>query len=218
MPQLVKTYYDISKFVLWSDSADDNSRKARLVLSFRDGNPRITVYAGGTVDSVISFPSDIPTIVSVFNYMKEIAKSAPGTKIAVESLTTLYQDNKPTKEKKLVSTLYIGKSKEGLVYLSVISEGKPKLVFTIKSSDYHTFKDSDKNNIPADKISEMMAIGMADMALNIVSNIVLQYTNEEYSSGIRKVGEVRSASGTTSSTTSDPVKNEILQDLESLNL
>jgi hypothetical protein len=217
MSNLVKKYFDVARLVIWGDGDEEGNRKPRLVFGFRDGNPRITVYTGQQGnDSVISFPSDSPTMISILTYMKDIAKSAPGTKILVESLTLVYENNRPTKEKKVISTLYIGKSKEGLVYLSVISENKPKLIFTIKPSTYHTFKDGDKANIEDSKISELMTIGIADTMLNIIGQILVQYSNDEYTSGIRKQASIKSANGNFTST--DPVKNEILQDLDDISI
>lgn len=217
MSQLYKKYYDVARLVIWGDDDEDNNRKARLVFGFRDGNPRITVYTGAMgLEGMIAFPTDAPTMVTILNYLKDIAKSEPGTKMSFDSLTTVYENNKPTKEKKVLSTLYIGKSKEGLIYLSVMSENRPKLIFTIKSSPYHAFRDTDKNIIPESKISEAMAIGIADTALNIIAQALVQYTNEEYTFSGRKQGEVKTQNS--KPVQNDPIKNEILQDLDDIAL
>jgi hypothetical protein len=181
-PKIYKTYYDIDRLVIWGDETNDPQvRRARLVLSFRDGNPRITVYTGQkSASGVISFPCEAVHVTTIFNYLKEIANSEPGTKITVDSLTTKYTDNKPTNELDLVSTLHIGKSKEGIVYISVISENKPKIVFSIKPSRFHIFRDAEKNIIPESVISSKMAVSIAELALNVVSQAILQYTNEQY--------------------------------------
>jgi hypothetical protein len=216
MSKLVGTYYDISRFVLWGDENSNNENKrSRLVFSFRDGNPRITVYTGGTgPNSVISFPSDYPTMVGIINILKDVIVSQPGTNFSIDSLTSVYENNKVTTEKKVVSTLYIGKSKEGLIYFSVISENKPKLVFTIKPSPYHIFKDSEKNVIPNEVISCKIANGIAELILNIISNIVTAYTAEEYD-GIRKPTPIKSQQQSFS--TSDE-SAAIMQEIDSLDL
>jgi len=224
MSNLYQKYYDISKLVIWgdSDSTDQSSKRPRLVFSFRDGNPRISVYTGNSgVEGIISFPSDIPTMVSAMSMLKDVANGPNGNKVAIDSLTVNYVNNKPTNEKKLVSTLYIGKSKEGLVYLSVITEGKPKLVFSIKPSQYHTFKDSEKNVISDSVISPMMAKGIADVVLNVVSNILITYTNEEYNNSGRKQSSTKpntSNGASNDSYKTDSSKSDILSSLEDLNL
>jgi hypothetical protein len=183
MSQLyTKNFVDVSKFVIWGDATgDDNSKRPRMVFSFRDGNPRLTVYTGVTgPEGVIAFPSDFPTMVTIINLIKDIANGEPGQKVSVDSATNIYENNKPTNKKKVVSTLYVGKSKEGVVYLSLISENKPKLVFPFKPSAYHAFRDADKNEFPVAKISAKMATGVADVILNLISDVLIKYTEEEY--------------------------------------
>lgn len=179
-------FTDIDKIVIWAEG-EENAKRPRLTFGFRDGNPRLLAHTGvvGT-EGLIAFPSDAPTMTYILNTLKEIAVGAPGKKVAIESLTTLYENNQPTNGKKLVSTLYIGKTNEGLVYLSVIAEGKPKLVFTIKPSPYHTFRDGDKVDIPVSKVSEKLAIGIADICLNIISSAIMSYSGEVYTEGKRK--------------------------------
>ncbi|EKD89623.1 MAG: hypothetical protein ACD_33C00026G0003 [uncultured bacterium] len=180
MTIFIKSFTDLSKFVLWADA--EEGKRARLVFSFRDGNPRLTVYTGiPGKEGVISFPSDIPTMVYLLTIIKDIANAEPNAKQTINSMTNVYVDNKATAEKKVLSTLYIGKSKDGIVYLSLISEDKPKIIFTIKPSIYHVIKDKDGNAVNESVISSKMAIGIADFLLNIVSNVMLEYTKEEYS-------------------------------------
>ena len=217
MNQLVNTYYDVSKLVVWGDVSSEGSdaKRPRLVFSFRDGNPRITVYTGISGPSgVISFPSDYPTMVGVINVLKDVIKSPAGTKFSIDSLTLVYQDNKPTTEKKVVATLHIGKSKEGLVYFSVTSEDKPKLVFTIKPSPFHAFRDAEKNIVSNDLISCKIASGLADLILNIISAIIVNYTNEEYT-GARKPVQIKGKQQSSSATVDTA---GMVQDLDDLNL
>lgn len=213
-PQLLKTYYDISRFAIWGDSEPEgDAKRSRLVFGFRDGNPRITIYTGiSGPGGVIAFPSDYPTMVGIINILKDVIASAPGTKFSIDSLTSVYENNKPTTEKKIVGTLFIGKSKEGLVYFSVIAEGKPKLLFTIKPSPFHVFRDAEKNTVPNDVISCKIASGIADLILNIISTIIVNYTNEEYS-GDRKPVLIK---GSQNAVTHTPVN--MVQDLDDLNL
>jgi len=196
MAIFTNSYIDISKFLLWGEvSGDtDSSHKPRMVISFRDGNPRITVYTGEQgSNGIISFPSDYTTMVSILTLLKDIINAEPGTKISVDSLTTLYENNKPTNDKKLVSTLYIGKSKQGIIYLSLIAENKPKIVFPIKASPYHIYKDNEGNIISDEIISKKITENLVTFILNIISNIIINYTEEEYTVK-RKPNKIRNSS------------------------
>jgi len=192
MSNLVKTYYDLSKLVIWGDETGEaDQKRPRLVFGFRDGNPRITVYTGVPgQNGLITFPSDYPTMVACMNMLKDVIAGAPGTKFSIDSLGTVYENNKPTKDKRVVGTLYMGKSKDGIIYFSVMAEGKPKLVFSVKPSPYHVFRDGDKNVIPDSVMSCKLANGIADLVLDIIGRILEAYTAEEYST-VRKPAPIK---------------------------
>ncbi len=193
MTYYYKRYHDVSKITLWADSTDDEKKAARLLLSFRDGNPRFVAYTGVTGPSgIINFPCDYPTMAAAMSLLKEAASSSiTGVSYSIESLTASYVDNKPTKEKVLVSTLNIGRDKDGIVFLALITEGKPKIMFQIKPSNYHVFRDSTKSPMPVDKISSTLAIGIADLVLNTISDVMTSYTREEYDGSGKPPAEIK---------------------------
>jgi hypothetical protein len=175
-----KKFSDITGFVLWSDSSVEN-RRARLVLSYRDSNPRFTVYTGAAgKEGVISWPCDLPHFVTILNMLKDIANGPNGDKKVIDSLTTKYENDKPTNEKVLMSKLVIGKNNEGVCYMALIDENKPKIAFEIKPSQYHIFRDSNGEMIPISAVSRLMTIGIADSLLTLVSVTMLEHTKETY--------------------------------------
>jgi hypothetical protein len=175
-----KKFSDINGFVLWSDSTIEGKR-AKLVIAYRDVNPRITVYTGANgKEGVISWPCDLPHFVGILNILKDIANGPNGDRKIIDSLTTKYENDKPTNEKVLVSKLVIGKNNEGVCYLAVITEDKPKIVFEIKPSQYHIFRDSNGDIIPDNVVSKYMAIGIADALLNLVAIVLTELTKETY--------------------------------------
>lgn len=186
MSKLLKMYYDVSKIVLWgeTDSSEEGAKPPRFILSFRDGNPRFVVYTGlSGKESVITFPCDAIHMTTIMNFLQDVANGEPNDRIEVGSYGTVWENNKPTKEKVSKGVLYIGKSKEGIVYFSVIAENKPKIIFPIKCSPYHSFRDREKNLIPDSVISKKMALGLADLVLDVIKTNIVNYTNEEYENG-----------------------------------
>lgn len=217
MSSVYKTYYDIAKIVLWSDNPNDNTKKARLNFGFRDGNPRITVYTGvAGKEGFIPFPADIPHMTAAMTYLKDIANGPNGQQVNIESLTNIYENNKLTPNKRVVSTLTIGKSKEGIVFIAVTAEGKPKIVFPIKQSDYHIFKDKDKNVIPDTEISKHMAIGVAEVVLNAITDVMMRYTDEEYSKSDRKPVPITEPNGKQPSGKRQESNKDQFEDLDEL--
>lgn len=195
MNNTYKSYYDISRVVIWQDAAgvnDNNAKRARLVMSFRDGNPRFTVYTGEMGPTgIISFPMDVYTFGGVIETIKDVITSEPGTKVSVESIGSVWENEKPTNKTRIVSTLHIGKTKEGVIYLSVIDENKPKIIFPLKVSKFHNFRDGDKELVPDSKSSERLAKGLAETFSRILAQVTVNYTNDEYTYGDRKPGAVR---------------------------
>ena len=184
---LVNMFYDVSKWVLWGEGQNEDGKRPRLVLSFRDGNPRFTVYTGGQgAAGMISFPMDIPHLAGVMTALQDIANGPKEQQYKLESLSTVYEDNKPTSQKKTVSTLVIGKSKDGVVYMCVVAESKPKVIFPFKASQWHTWRTSNNEAVQEETVSKFIAIGMAKSVLSVLGNIMVAYSDEEYRSGTRK--------------------------------
>lgn len=190
-----KTYYDVSRIVIWSDGegeGQDSGRRPRMVLSFRDGNPRITVYTGVTgPNGVITFPMDIYTFGSVLEAMKEVVAGEPGGKITIDSIGSVYENNKPTNQTRVVSVLHIGKTKEGVVYLSVIDETKPKIVFPLKPTKWHNYRGPDKELLPESKVSEHIANGLITTFSNVLPLMAMKYTSDEYKYSGRTPSPIR---------------------------
>lgn len=175
-----KKFADMHRFVMTTESSIEG-KVARLVMSFRDGNPRLTVYTGAAgKDGVIAFPSDYPTFASALVNLKQIADGENGKYISIGSLTNTYVDNKMTDEKKMVSSLVIGKSKDGIVYMGVLAEGKPKLIFEFKPSPYHIFKDNTGNNLALSEVSKTIAKGVADLLLSSMAIVMVESSKEYY--------------------------------------
>lgn len=197
--KLYKTYYDISKLTIWGDvDANNPGNKPRLVFSFRDGMPRVTVYTGVTgPNGVISAASDYPNFAVVCELLEEVANGPNDVQYSGDSLSLKWENDKPTNQKYVTGTLYLGKTKEGIVYISVMAEGKPKIVFTLKNSDFHMWRDKDKQPVSEAKLSSIIAKGYARMFRDILSRSVVDYTNEEYDGGGRNLNVIRSAQGTT---------------------
>lgn len=186
MAKLYKTFYDVSRFTLWADSPSEDGKRAQFILSFRDGNPRFVVKTGVPgKEGMINFPMDNTHIATAMIMLEDLAKGPNDKQVSVDSSAPVWENDKPTKEKKVVSVLHMGKSKEGIVYFCVTSEGKPKVVFPFKPSPFHVFKDANKELIPVANISRDMALGVARIMLDVISKIIVDYTKDEYESGDR---------------------------------
>lgn len=212
MNTLYKRYYDIGKVTIWADSEgtnDQNAKRPRMVLSFRDGNPRFNVYTGETgPNGIIFFPMDVYTFGAVIETLKLVIDSEPGTKLSIDSLGSVWENDKPTNKTRVVSVLYIGKTKDGVIYLSVIDETKPKIVFPLKSTKFHNFYDTNKEKRNDGEISKLLARGLVTTFTQMVSNVIAAYVEQEYKYGQYKPGVIKGFEdvGNETSTTKKPKK------------
>jgi hypothetical protein len=223
MPHLYKTFFDASLLVLWGDKASDDGKRARLTFGFRDGRPRLTVNTGAQgKEGLVIYPADVSSLTATMLYLNDVANGPVDNKITNESLAHVYVDNKATAEKKVRASLIIGKTKDGVVFITVIAEGYPKIIFPFKPSDYHVFRDNNRNLIPASDISVKMALAYSEQVRLAISQAIIQYSCEEYDSGDRKLTSIDRAAGGNSfgsnaSNAAQPAANKF-QDLDDLAL
>lgn len=215
--QLYKTFYDVPKLTVWGDSIDSEGGKgrARLSFGFRDGNPRFIVNTGEATGGagMIIFPMDFMTFGGVCEVIDRIIQAEPGAKCSITSLGVKYENDQPTKEKRLVATFYVGKTKEGVVYFSVISDDKPKLVFPLKTSPFHQWFGNDREQLSEAEVSAILAKGFVRNMSELASHALLVYTSEEYAAGGRKLGAIQVKDKKHGND-----KTQIVDDLDSLGL
>ena len=211
---LYKKYSDVGRLNIWGEELE-NGKRPRMAFGFRDGNPRVIVYTGemGT-NGIIPFGADLLTFGVFLEDLKNVIESEPGTKFTTDSLLPSNEQG----PEKLLAVLHVGKTKEGIVYLSVISEGKPKLVFTLKPSKYHRFRDSDKNILSDDKISVKMATALHNYLYKIVAQATLDYMKEEYTFGPREAATITGYGAPEETKPKQPPKGAVIEELEDLDL
>lgn len=207
---MFKTFYDIGKTTIWGERKD-NEFTPKFVLSFRDGNPRIVVYTGEQ-GSVINFPCDYTVFMAVLERLEVTIKAPKGYKTSITSLGTVYKDDKPTKEKRLVSTLHIGKSKDGVVYLFLEEETKRKVVFAFKKNEWHEFFGENKEPISEEEMSCLYATGYLKMLRGIMTNAIMQYTSDAFREGDYKPYRIDDKNNNNFKKTASTPKKEMFAD------
>ena len=217
MAHLYKTFFDPSLLVLWADKPTDGSKNARLSFGFRDGRPRMTVGTGAPgAQGLVIYPSDVPNLTAMMLYLAEVATGPADNRITNESLAHVYVDDRQTAEKKVKSALIVGKTKEGMVYITVVAEGFAKIVFPFKPSDYHIFRDNSKNVLSPADVSVKLALAYSEQVRLAISQAVMQHACEEYDSGERKLTSIDrpgNAQGSASPNKANATKFDNLDDL-----
>ncbi len=211
---LYKKYADVGRITVWGEELSTGKRP-RLAFGFRDGNPRVIVYTGDQgANAVITFGADVLTFGTFLETLKKVVESEAGSKYTIDSLLPANEQG----PEKLLSVLHVGKTKDGIIYLSVISEGKPKLVFTLKPSKYHRYNDSAKVPVPDKEVSCQMATSLYNFLYKIVAKVAVDYMVEEYSYGPREASTI-TGYGAPEETKSKPAsKGPVIEELDDLDL
>lgn len=157
----------LAKFGMWANVPGQDKR-AQLVWSVQDGNPKITVfYNNPDIKRPASAGFGLDTMLMILDAMKRIAAGASGKTEMVENFINERDENGKVIGKKKISELYYGKDSDGVVWLGVkdITSPKPNVKFTYVMSDFHNLvrRDGD-TSIPMSKneASERMAICTLD--------------------------------------------------------
>lgn len=181
MSGMLNTYYDVSKLSLWGEKGNQESNP-RFALSFRDGNPRFVTYTG-EIGSIINFPCDYRTFVAVLEAFEFMLDAPKGARISIDSKGRKYVNGQRTDEIRLVSVLHIGKSKEGVIFVSLVEEGKPKIAFAFNKNEWHDFRNESGEDIPVEVLSRWYAAGYLKLVRNAIAVMLVDYTREAYRDG-----------------------------------
>ena len=82
-------------------------------------------------------------------------------------------EGKPTNDKVVLVTLHICKDKEGLVWLALDQEGKPKVKFIFEIAEWHTILDKDGTTVTPAFMSQIVAKATFDALLEMGTPAVL---------------------------------------------
>jgi hypothetical protein len=158
------TFKDLDKFGLFTDAPGEQNRRSHLVWSTFRGNPRITVFTGvqnDTEKGVIRAPMSPEVFLVMMEKLEEVIKAQPGTKFWIENFTSPKQEEGqrlPSTERILISTTYMGKDKDGMVWISVRApKDRPTIVFKFQLSDYHKLYNGDGSPVTPDQCSCIVA-------------------------------------------------------------
>jgi hypothetical protein len=172
------------KFDLFTETPDNPGKRSKLSFSVRDGNPRYTVYTNVPADEVNSrgtlyTPFNPETFLGFLDTFEKAIQNGNNTKYCIDCLTNSKED--PT-QKVLATKLYFGKDKEGVCWMSLVAENRPRIIFQFKLSDYNRFTHGDGVPFTIAESSEMIALahirGLREVVKNMVGKYIKVYEQE----------------------------------------
>jgi hypothetical protein len=150
------------RYTIYSNVSNSNGRKARLVFSIREGMPRITVFTNDAADTdpkqMISVPVDPVALISLFDFISKAAISKEESRTQIECFIPVRGEDGKMIDKSMIGYIVAGKDSSGIVFISVISEGRPKIKFGFNSGNLTVFKKMDGSVMSESEASSMVAL------------------------------------------------------------
>jgi hypothetical protein len=181
MTDQVVTTLQLEKLSLYGE-ATNGKWSPKLTWAIRKGFPRIIVYTNSgdpgvpVRDTIINAPMNHINFNIFIDIFKKAIKAKPGEKFKMDCLNAKWEDGKTTNEKYLQGSIIIGKDKEGIIWISVVEENKPKIKFEILGSDWHRYYNTDGSQATKTEVSVMTAIGLCKAIENTMGKLLVEDT------------------------------------------
>jgi hypothetical protein len=152
---------DFERLQMWTPTPGAAGKRAKLSFGIRDGNPRITVFTNDPNDKISSGviyaamnPETFYTFLELFG---NVVRAKEEIKYKINCFGTRWENDKPTKDKVLISDLCFGRDAEGMIWICVIADNRPKIKFEFNISDYHLLMDGDGKQFDKARASRLEA-------------------------------------------------------------
>lgn len=199
-------FKELEKFQMFTPAPGAEGRRSRLSFSSYRGNPRLTVFTGVPNDTgkgVIHAAMNPETFMIFLKLLEQIAKSNKEEKNKIDCDTLIKAaDGARSQERTLSSSLVFGRDAEGVIWISVIAENRPKIKFEFQISDFHRLYKGDGSQFTKAEASSLQALAVIDALRRIftahASELKPPYQpNATGNTGYKKPGGQQKSSGFT---------------------
>ena len=162
---------ELAKFSMFTPAPNTPGRSSRLAWCIKDGNPILTVFTGVQGDSrggVLSLWMTPELFLNFINRAVEFCTNKETGRFIIESY---FKDKDGTNAQR--ESVVFGKTPEGLIYIAVTLEGRPKIKFDFQMGERFRFLKEDGSYLTAEELSTMTAAN----TLNAVRDIYMGFFN-----------------------------------------
>lgn len=162
---------DNRKLNLVAPCPTDAKKKSNLVWGLYEGNPRLTVYVGDAEGSKISAALDIVVFYAFLELLKTALTAEPDWKAKIENKNFTWFGGKRSEQPEIVSELWVGKDKEGQIWISVTDTKAPKVRFFIVNPEFHTLIHGTGTPFTKGEVSNLFTRGYISIFENVVAEM-----------------------------------------------
>lgn len=143
-----KNILDNRKLSLSAPVPGVQGKFAALVWSLeKQESPRITVYTNDPNDTkdygMIKAPMDLATFMMLMALINKAIDAEPGFRDKVDNLNYIYPNGKKSEQPVLISETWVGKDKDGVMWILVSAKDRPKVKFEFQPSWFHVLVHGD---------------------------------------------------------------------------
>lgn len=183
-PPRKKIALDNGKLKLSAPTPGVQGKYAQLAWGLVSNNPRLTVYTGDPEDAgertgygKIVAAMDAYAFYMLTGLIKRIALEGPDTKYKMDNMNFTWFGGKRSDGPVVVSSTWVGKDKEGIVWLSVVAKDRPAIKFKFEAPKMHQICRADGSPADAGETSVLAALGYVQLLEGVMANLlVTEYT------------------------------------------
>ena len=185
-PAKAKNALNHNKLNMVTKCPTAEGKLSKLSWQIHKNNPRLTVYTGDPADESartnngrIQAELDMPHLFAMFGIIRKAAAEQPGFKECIECWNFIFPGGQRSKEPVNTCKIWIGKDKEGVVYISLVDaihKDRPVIKFDFlpgAGGNWIRFNRGDGTPCPKDAASVIFAEGYARMMEMLMTNLAI---------------------------------------------
>jgi len=179
-PERVKNALDNRKLHLSTRCPGDNTKWSSFTWQLVANNPRLVVWTNDPNDTgesnnygKIVANLDMPTFTAFLDRLGNLIDHQGEKKEYLENYNFIFPRGVKSETPVLISTLYFGKDKDGLIWVSLVSKNRPIIKFTFGESDFHHFFNGDGSPAGKDAVSQYYAKAYVKVLYGVMETLLV---------------------------------------------
>ena len=176
----IKNALDHRKLQLTTRCPGDDSKWSTFMWTVVSNNPRLIVWTNDPADigesnnyGKIVGNFDAPTFTAFLQSLGTIIEGANDTKEYIETYGYIFPRGVRSEHPVLTSTLYFGKDKDGIIWVSLVAKNRPIIKFTFGEGEFHHFFNGDGTPADKSKVSKLYARAYITLLYGIMEQLLV---------------------------------------------
>lgn len=179
-PERIKNALDSRKLHLTTRCPGDSTKFSSFTWQLVANNPRLVVWTNDPSDTgeangygKITANLDAPTFTAFLQLLGEVIDSPGEKKEYLENRNYIFPKGVRSETPVLISTLYCGKDKDGIIWISLVAKNRPIIKFTFGEGEFHHFFNGDGTPADKAKVSQRYARAYIKLLYGIMETLLV---------------------------------------------